>query len=105
MVAVTPQGTPLASYVGRSRFSCTPLIREATMAIRWNAPLRGSVLAAVALALACSERPHPAAPVLATDATAPSATQATSYSGHATVVRSEERRVGKECRSRWSPYH
>ena len=23
----------------------------------------------------------------------------------ATDVRSEERRVGKECRSRWSPYH
>src|SRR5258708_33547704 len=23
----------------------------------------------------------------------------------ATMVRSEERRVGKECRSRWSPYH
>src|SRR5260370_16620392 len=22
-----------------------------------------------------------------------------------TVMRSEERRVGKECRSRWSPYH
>src|SRR2546430_6728926 len=22
-----------------------------------------------------------------------------------TTVRSEERRVGKECRSRWSPYH
>ena len=22
-----------------------------------------------------------------------------------TVERSEERRVGKECRSRWSPYH
>jgi len=59
------------------------------MAIRWNAPLRGSVLAAVALALACSERPHPAAPVLATDATAPSATQATSYSGHATVVQAK----------------
>ena len=26
---------------------------------------------------------------------------APSYSG----IRSEERRVGKECRSRWSPYH
>src|SRR5256885_3294598 len=27
-------------------------------------------------------------------------------SGFATaIVRSEERRVGKECRSRWSPYH
>ena len=25
--------------------------------------------------------------------------------GAGTVVRSEERRVGKECRSRWSPYH
>ena len=23
----------------------------------------------------------------------------------ATLCRSEERRVGKECRSRWSPYH
>ena len=23
----------------------------------------------------------------------------------ACLVRSEERRVGKECRSRWSPYH
>ena len=22
-----------------------------------------------------------------------------------TIARSEERRVGKECRSRWSPYH
>ena len=24
---------------------------------------------------------------------------------HTDVARSEERRVGKECRSRWSPYH
>ena len=24
---------------------------------------------------------------------------------HGTMTRSEERRVGKECRSRWSPYH
>ena len=24
---------------------------------------------------------------------------------HVVVTRSEERRVGKECRSRWSPYH
>ena len=28
-----------------------------------------------------------------------------SYGGYATLARSEERRVGKECRSRWSPYH
>src|SRR5256885_484094 len=25
--------------------------------------------------------------------------------GHELCLRSEERRVGKECRSRWSPYH
>ena len=25
--------------------------------------------------------------------------------GFAVMARSEERRVGKECRSRWSPYH
>ena len=25
--------------------------------------------------------------------------------GAAALTRSEERRVGKECRSRWSPYH
>ena len=25
--------------------------------------------------------------------------------GKAMLLRSEERRVGKECRSRWSPYH
>src|SRR3712207_9311240 len=27
------------------------------------------------------------------------------HEGMARLVRSEERRVGKECRSRWSPYH
>ena len=25
--------------------------------------------------------------------------------GYVNLLRSEERRVGKECRSRWSPYH
>ena len=28
-----------------------------------------------------------------------------SHDGNDTSLRSEERRVGKECRSRWSPYH
>ena len=27
------------------------------------------------------------------------------YKKYVTTERSEERRVGKECRSRWSPYH
>ena len=29
----------------------------------------------------------------------------TTLQGPSAVIRSEERRVGKECRSRWSPYH
>ena len=29
----------------------------------------------------------------------------TKRSGESVLLRSEERRVGKECRSRWSPYH
>ena len=32
-------------------------------------------------------------------------TQASGESGPPIRSRSEERRVGKECRSRWSPYH
>ena len=27
------------------------------------------------------------------------------YGHEVSILRSEERRVGKECRSRWSPYH
>ena len=27
------------------------------------------------------------------------------YLENTPIIRSEERRVGKECRSRWSPYH
>ena len=27
------------------------------------------------------------------------------FCGACATIRSEERRVGKECRSRWSPYH
>src|SRR2546426_11016556 len=29
----------------------------------------------------------------------------TGFGGRSRRIRSEERRVGKECRSRWSPYH
>ena len=32
-------------------------------------------------------------------------TGADAGAGNGVVLRSEERRVGKECRSRWSPYH
>ena len=46
-------------------------------------------------------------PSFASDALAKEAfaEQAFAEEAFAKEVRSEERRVGKECRSRWSPYH
>ena len=39
------------------------------------------------------------------DALEPYIDAETMHLHHDKVLRSEERRVGKECRSRWSPYH
>ena len=39
------------------------------------------------------------------DTDVPRVTSPSSLLGSADRCRSEERRVGKECRSRWSPYH
>ena len=41
--------------------------------------------------------------ILKTDITNTQATEELDTIG--LLIRSEERRVGKECRSRWSPYH
>src|SRR3712207_8998490 len=35
----------------------------------------------------------------------PQVAKPAAWSGEGPAMRSEERRVGKECRSRWSPYH
>jgi hypothetical protein len=57
------------------------------MRIQWRTPLRASVLALVALAFACTERPDPTAPKVAPKFWGGgSTTHATSYSGRATVV-------------------
>ena len=42
-------------------------------------------------------------PVLSTSAGSPTAREPETF--YRIAERSEERRVGKECRSRWSPYH
>src|SRR2546427_11706528 len=48
---------------------------------------------------------HPNPPVLIRNATIMTATGQEIPNGSVLLKRSEERRVGKECRSRWSPYH
>ena len=44
-------------------------------------------------------------PLVKYDSSAVDKIEIRSKDGTITLVRSEERRVGKECRSRWSPYH
>src|SRR3989475_3396390 len=55
----------------------------------------------VAVVLLGAERAHQAVRELAALGCAAAIVLASGY----TETRSEERRVGKECRSRWSPYH
>ena len=76
----------------------------------WKKFAGAGAAAAAALALSLLAAPVSAdtaaeivtAPPVATATTQPDDTQ---HSGWETIDRSEERRVGKECRSRWSPYH
>ena len=72
---------------------------------------------AVILAAACSipldeaprelsaELPDALLPAGSTTTEAPAPTESVEIFLARAVARSEERRVGKECRSRWSPYH
>ena len=68
-------------------------------------------LAVAVLALAWlpahAQAPRTGAAVQAagTDDTLLQAREALRRKDQAALARSEERRVGKECRSRWSPYH
>src|SRR3712207_9341341 len=50
------------------------------------------------------KKPEPKKPA-PKPATAPTAVKTEATATKPVVERSEERRVGKECRSRWSPYH
>src|SRR5256886_14534318 len=59
------------------------------------------------LAAACSDQrsPLPTEPPFSPSLTAGRSCPSPLQLAALTVARSEERRVGKECRSRWSPYH
>ena len=53
----------------------------------------------------CSSKEHLTCPVYRMQSAEPSVSGQCPYLGESLMQRSEERRVGKECRSRWSPYH
>src|SRR5256885_16212077 len=69
----------------------TGSIKRLTAAVVINAPLVAA--------------PAPAAAGAATDAATVAAAARGLTAAQQAQLRSEERRVGKECRSRWSPYH
>ena len=83
-----------SSNTGAAEADCTHHVAAAVGATQ--ADCTHHVAAAVGAAQAdCTH--HVAAAVGAAEAVAVAAA--------GTAARSEERRVGKECRSRWSPYH
>jgi len=80
--------------------------RDATTADAFTALLRefGSLARVTAVDWQLGTPQHVVLPPAARAPDAPTPTPTAQPSG-ATPSRSEERRVGKECRSRWSPYH
>ena len=57
------------------------------------------------LVSACETGIKPTATIAATDSADQILINMSHYVTDGGIQRSEERRVGKECRSRWSPYH
>src|SRR2546430_13965193 len=97
-----PRSSPLFPYttLSRSRL-CARLVAASLAAdaldVRLELASGGHHARAVALAVPmCEVKPMLALLTLDLEAHPPAA---------AVTRRSEERRVGKECRSRWSPYH
>src|SRR5258708_10635187 len=71
-------------------------------------PISGSRTAWHRTTCACEPKRNTMKPIIALDADGVLLDYNRAYAGaweRAFGQRSEERRVGKECRSRWSPYH
>ena len=73
----------------------------------WKWALCLGVVSLLLLGGCGKEKTEPVDLVLVTDGSevASDAVYQSAWNGLAQYGRSEERRVGKECRSRWSPYH
>ena len=83
--------SPLAMAIRRLRRSTTALLGVAIVVVLVLVAIFADVLA-------------PTSPI-ASDQTRTFARPSWDYPLGTDQLRSEERRVGKECRSRWSPYH
>src|SRR5256885_10252160 len=62
------------------------------------------IILALALGFAFRDKPPDRVPIAVLAGPA-AQQQLAALAKSPTLIRSEERRVGKECRSRWSPYH
>src|SRR5688572_31760035 len=77
-----------------------------TCALPISTPTRATPTRATPRARAPHPRaPHPRAPRARAPRRAGGAPSRTTACGRGPRARSEERRVGKECRARWAPYH
>src|SRR5919112_4635568 len=96
--AAHPDSNTEGHYIPRRHFSCAyPTTPRGSTCTRGSASPRSSTPTS---ATASSPTRSPTA------STIPGTTMTWSSStGSSSTTRSEERRVGKECRSRWSPYH
>src|SRR2546426_7810826 len=87
-----PEGTPVVAITGSSGKTSTKEMIRAALSARYRVH-------------ATSANLNNLIGVPLTILSAPEDTEALVVEAGASVRRSEERRVGKECRSRWSPYH
>src|SRR5256885_6662587 len=92
----------IRSYQEKSVFFFSSRRRHTRLQGDWSSDVCSSDL--LGLAAACSPKKIVVDPAVAGRATLATA-DANLHAGCFDCLRSEERRVGKECRSRWSPYH
>src|SRR2546427_12756418 len=87
------RGSTAAGRAGFSWFGATPDLDVATFDALFASNVRAAFFLVAAFAPGMAARGKG------------SIINVSSMAGQIGLARSEERRVGKECRSRWSPYH
>src|ERR1035441_4159207 len=93
---LVPSPTPPKRQPSRKRWLWLPALARLSVGARYLWPKAGSAPASSTSSPKGGKKGGSGAvPVVAAKA----------RKGNVGIYRSEERRVGKECRSRWSPYH